>query len=271
MANQYTNKVVFGSETLIDLTSDTVTAADVAQGKTFHLPTGEPAVGTASGTVTIVDTPDSHGGTIREITAEAFTKATLNVSENGTYTAPAGTLYNTVEVNVSGGGGGLVLTGTTTTLGSGTFVPATDLPANTRLDLGVTLAQMRQYPIIKLVFFYESNSNLSYLYLRLNKSGSANVIRRNLKGGSILMMEWIDVDHTFLRLAFWDGNPSLINNRTKTNIFYTSEDGSENGPMQLVNMYYDTSNIDESATLMFDSFSTQTLTGTATWNVLGGS
>lgn len=48
MANQYVNKVVLGSETLLDLTADTATAADVAQGKTFHLASGATAVGTAS-------------------------------------------------------------------------------------------------------------------------------------------------------------------------------------------------------------------------------
>ena len=49
MPNQYKNKVVVDGATLIDLTADTVTAADVAQGKTFHLPSGAPATGTATG------------------------------------------------------------------------------------------------------------------------------------------------------------------------------------------------------------------------------
>lgn len=43
------NKVVYGGATLIDLTSDTATASDVAQGKTFHLADGTQATGTASG------------------------------------------------------------------------------------------------------------------------------------------------------------------------------------------------------------------------------
>lgn len=43
------NKVVYGGNTLIDLTSDTATASDVAQGKTFHLADGTQATGTASG------------------------------------------------------------------------------------------------------------------------------------------------------------------------------------------------------------------------------
>lgn len=43
MAN---NKVIFGGSVLIDLTSDTVTASDVASGVKFHLPSGEIGTGT---------------------------------------------------------------------------------------------------------------------------------------------------------------------------------------------------------------------------------
>lgn len=48
MANTYVNKVVLGSETLIDLTPDDVAASDVLAGKKFHLPTGASGVGTCS-------------------------------------------------------------------------------------------------------------------------------------------------------------------------------------------------------------------------------
>ena len=41
MPNQYINKVVYGGSTLIDLTSDTAVASDVASGKYFHLKSGE--------------------------------------------------------------------------------------------------------------------------------------------------------------------------------------------------------------------------------------
>lgn len=40
------NKVVYGTLVLMDLTSDTATAADVAEGKTFHDKTGEQITGT---------------------------------------------------------------------------------------------------------------------------------------------------------------------------------------------------------------------------------
>ena len=44
--NQYINKVIYGGDTLIDLTADDVAASDVLSGKKFHLPSGEPKTGT---------------------------------------------------------------------------------------------------------------------------------------------------------------------------------------------------------------------------------
>lgn len=48
MANQYVNKVVFGTETLIDLTGDTVTAADILSGKKAHDKSGAQITGTCT-------------------------------------------------------------------------------------------------------------------------------------------------------------------------------------------------------------------------------
>lgn len=45
-SNQYINKVIYGGQTLIDLTADDVAASDVLSGKKFHLPSGEPGTGT---------------------------------------------------------------------------------------------------------------------------------------------------------------------------------------------------------------------------------
>jgi len=45
-SNQYVNKVIYGGETLIDLTQDDVTRASVANGIKFHLPSGEATTGT---------------------------------------------------------------------------------------------------------------------------------------------------------------------------------------------------------------------------------
>lgn len=46
--NPYVNKVIYGNQTLLDLTNDDVQASDVQSGKYFHLPTGERVVGTST-------------------------------------------------------------------------------------------------------------------------------------------------------------------------------------------------------------------------------
>lgn len=44
--NQYVNKVIFGDETLIDLTSDSVNPSVLQEGSTAHNASGEPITGT---------------------------------------------------------------------------------------------------------------------------------------------------------------------------------------------------------------------------------
>lgn len=65
------NKVIYGGSTLIDLTSDTVTAADVQSGVTFHLPSG--AVGTGSCAYD-VDSSDCTAVVAEVLTSKTFAK-----------------------------------------------------------------------------------------------------------------------------------------------------------------------------------------------------
>lgn len=46
MANEVANKVIYGGQTIIDLTADTVTADKVLKNYTFHLASGKTATGT---------------------------------------------------------------------------------------------------------------------------------------------------------------------------------------------------------------------------------
>ena len=46
--NPYINKVVYGGNTLIDLTGDDVMASDVLSGKKFHLPSGAQGTGSCT-------------------------------------------------------------------------------------------------------------------------------------------------------------------------------------------------------------------------------
>lgn len=58
--NQFANKIIYGGTTLIDLTGDDVTAADVLVGKKFHLPSGADYQNGGVGTCTYdADTSDA--------------------------------------------------------------------------------------------------------------------------------------------------------------------------------------------------------------------
>lgn len=85
MPNPYVNKVTANGQTLIDLTTDTAVASDVAQGKYFHLSTGERVQGTASG-----------GGDTYTLTT-IVPQQTVTVSDE-TYTADDITMTSTLVV-----------------------------------------------------------------------------------------------------------------------------------------------------------------------------
>lgn len=83
-SNPYVNKVEKGATTLIDLTSDTALAADVAQGKWFHLATGERVQGTASGGGSSMNVQVAQSKT--RVANTAYTKtASLTCKVSGTY------------------------------------------------------------------------------------------------------------------------------------------------------------------------------------------
>lgn len=109
MPNQYVNKVVTSNgATLIDLTGDTVTsAAHIMQGYVGHLADGSQVTGTGSGggtgAISVVDTTDSHGGTIRTITALDISDSTLTTADQ---LAQGITGYNKLGVKLTGTGGG---------------------------------------------------------------------------------------------------------------------------------------------------------------------
>lgn len=60
MANQYKNKIIYGNQTLIDLTQDTITADKLLAGYTAHDATGATITGTCNGVQISVPTSGTN-------------------------------------------------------------------------------------------------------------------------------------------------------------------------------------------------------------------
>lgn len=67
--NQYINKIVVGTETKLDLTSDTVTRETLAEGKTAHDRTGELITGTNKNDVCSQDATAAEAEILKDKTA----------------------------------------------------------------------------------------------------------------------------------------------------------------------------------------------------------
>lgn len=91
MANQYVNKVIYGNDTLVDLTGDTAEAGDVLLGKAFHLKSGLQS----SGTLDPALKPD-----IAPVEASATTSQAYAV---GSYLYYNSTLYIVTSAIAQGG------------------------------------------------------------------------------------------------------------------------------------------------------------------------
>ncbi len=102
------NKVVFGTETLLDLTGDTVTPDDVAEGATFHGADGVKRSGTRSSTPAAHASTHATGGSdpispasigaqaapIRREYTEASRELTIALEDNAEYIIFSSLLYS---------------------------------------------------------------------------------------------------------------------------------------------------------------------------------
>lgn len=134
MPNQYVNKVVYGGDTLIDLTADTAVASDVQSGKYFHLKSGERVQGSCTYDA---DTSDANA-----VASEILATKTAYVNGNkitgsmpnngGNNVTVTGTAGTTIPQGYYDGSGKAVLDST-----SATNLVANNIRENVTI-LGVT-------------------------------------------------------------------------------------------------------------------------------------
>ena len=96
--NPYVNKVVYGNQTVIDLTGDTAGASDVLQGQTFHDRSGALVTGTAIGGISYADNGVLGAKNLynHQIVSGTKNGMTITVNADGTITlnnTPSATSY----------------------------------------------------------------------------------------------------------------------------------------------------------------------------------
>ncbi len=105
--NQYANKIIYGGQTLIDLTGDTIEASDVINGKSFHYKDGS----TKTGTCTYdADTSDADAVASEILVGKTAyvnaSKVTGTMVDRGSVTAALTTVAGTYTIPVGFHDGG---------------------------------------------------------------------------------------------------------------------------------------------------------------------
>ena len=98
-SNPYVNKVIYGNDVILDISTDDVTRADVLSGKYFHLPTGERTTGTCAydadtsdGTATASDILDGETAYVNG------SKVTGSMPNRGAVTGAISTVAGTYSI-----------------------------------------------------------------------------------------------------------------------------------------------------------------------------
>lgn len=78
--NPYVNKVVYGDDTLIDLTDTTAEAGDVAEGKYFYNAAGSRTLGTASASVVDTAMSDTSENAVQNKVIKAYVDSMILTS-----------------------------------------------------------------------------------------------------------------------------------------------------------------------------------------------
>lgn len=101
MANQYKNKVIFNGDVLIDLTADTITASDLAKGKTAHDKSGALITGTNTYDSDTSDDTATAAEILATKTAHARgTQLTGSMPNNGAVTGTINTVDGSYTIPI---------------------------------------------------------------------------------------------------------------------------------------------------------------------------
>ena len=97
--NNYINKVIYGNDTLIDLTGDTITASDLASGKTAHDRSGAIITGTNTNDADTSDADALAGEILATKTAYVNgSKVTGSMPNRGSVTGSIATKAGTYSI-----------------------------------------------------------------------------------------------------------------------------------------------------------------------------
>lgn len=110
-----TNKIIYGGNILIDLTSDTITASDILTGKTAHDRTGAIITGTCDYDSDTTDATANQNEILSGRTAYVNkTKLTGNMTNNGSVTGTISTVAGTYTIpqGFHDGGGSVAIDST---------------------------------------------------------------------------------------------------------------------------------------------------------------
>ena len=177
-----TNKVVYGNQTLIDLTADTATEADVRSGKTFHKANGSSATGTASmakeeQSKSITATTSQQ--TVTPDSGKVLSSVVVNPqSHSETYTPAANTASNDMGANHNkryvNTSGMIVPSGTQSIAANGTY----DISSKASVNVSVAPQKISTY-----LYGYKPNTTgqTAAVQARLNLAPFYSIGYRKIK------------------------------------------------------------------------------------------
>ena len=235
------NKVIYGGNTLVDLTGDTAVASDVAVGKTFHLADGTQATGTMTPTLqTKTVTPTESSQTV-----------TADNGYDGLSQVNVGAISDTYigsQITHFTLSGDWVVTPTSTQqliVGNGEYVEGGDIyvgaiPSNYIVPSGTqTITSNNTYDV----------TNLAQVVVNVSGGGSGNfkkgstaITEDYTTAGNRLIVSLADIGFTPKCFYMWISDKSAMSGKQYAILRASFESDDNGGYIRTVIRYSNTSN-----------------------------